>query len=66
MYKINGAIYINLIEEITHKISFDDNQSAYIIEWKNSVDIDDQHDLKQKELDEALDFAVAEILLNKI
>ena len=55
MYKINGAIYINLIEEITHKISFDDNQSAYIIEWKNSVDID-----------EALDFAVAEILLNKI
>lgn len=54
-YKVNGAIYINKINEnLNNGTSLNDNKLPYIMEEKYSVDID-----------EMLDFEVAEILLSK-
>ena len=44
-YKLNGAIYINTIEEISENTSFNDNKIAYIMEKSHSVDIDEPVDL---------------------
>lgn len=45
IYRINGSIYINLINEIDVKTSFNDNQMAFIMEKSHSVDIDDYSDI---------------------
>lgn len=44
IYKVNGAIYINRISQITDKTSFNDNEIGYIMERSHSVDIDDFSD----------------------
>lgn len=48
-YKVNGAIYINLVEEIDSNLSFNDNKVAYIMDTKQSVDIDTIEDFEYAE-----------------
>ena len=44
-YRVNGCIYINKIEEVTVKTSFNDNPIGYVMEQNHSVDIDEMKDL---------------------
>lgn len=53
-YRVNGSIYINLIKEINKETSFNDNRVPYIMQWKNSADIDNM-----------LDFMIAEYLFKQ-
>lgn len=46
IYKLNGAIYINLVSDINKNLSFNDNKYGYIMSNVNSVDIDTELDLK--------------------
>lgn len=46
IYKINGAIYINLASEINENLSFNDNKYGYIMSDLHSIDIDTEIDLK--------------------
>jgi len=50
IYKVNGAIYINLTSNINESLSFNDNEFGYIMNNLNSVDIDTEFDLKLAEL----------------
>ncbi len=45
-FRVNGAIYINLISEITNETSFNDNNIGFIMPNERSIDIDDYVDLK--------------------
>ncbi len=45
-YRVNGAIYINRVEEITSELSFNDNEIGYVMERSHSVDIDSYIDLE--------------------
>lgn len=55
-YKVNGAIYINKIDEnLTKDTSLNDNKLAYIMDEKYDIDIDEHNDLY-----------LAEIMLNSI
>lgn len=55
-YKVNGAIYINKINEnLNNNTSLNDNKVVYIMDEKYDVDID-----------EILDLNIAEILMDKI
>lgn len=44
-YRVNGAIYINALEEINSTTSFNDNELGFVIERSHSVDIDEEQDL---------------------
>lgn len=44
-YEVNGAIYINRVEEVTEGLSFNDNPIPYIMNRDHSVDIDTWDDL---------------------
>lgn len=44
-YFVNGCIYINAINELSIKTSFNDNKIPYIMEKKYSVDIDEMDDI---------------------
>lgn len=44
-YKVNGSIYINMMEEISENTSFNDNVIPYVIESSHAVDIDSFEDL---------------------
>ena len=44
-YRINGAIYINYIEDISESTSFNDNETAFIMSNQHAVDIDDMQDM---------------------
>lgn len=44
-YRINGCIYINEINSISEKTSFNDNPVPYIMEPSHSIDIDELRDL---------------------
>lgn len=44
-YKVNGAIYINAIEEINNDTSFNDNKLGFIMDKSRSVDIDEEKDM---------------------
>ena len=46
-YRVNGAIYINLINEIDINTSFNDNKLGYIMDSAKSIDIDTYEDLEQ-------------------
>ncbi|MEJ8552660.1 acylneuraminate cytidylyltransferase family protein [Tepidibacter sp. Z1-5] len=51
VYKVNGAIYINKINDnFTKDISLNDNKLAYIMDEKYDLDIDEPIDLKKFEL----------------
>ena len=55
-YKVNGAIYINKVDEnLTKDTSLNDNKLAYIMDEKYDIDIDEPNDLY-----------LAEIMLNNI
>ena len=45
-YKINGAIYINRIDEVDENLSFNDNSIPYIMDDTYSIDIDTIEDLQ--------------------
>lgn len=45
-YRVNGSIYINLIEEINVSTSLNDNEVPYIVSKVNAIDIDDYADLE--------------------
>ena len=50
-YMVNGAIYINKIQEnLNLNTSLNDNKLAYIMEQKYNIDIDDMMDLKLVEI----------------
>jgi CMP-N-acetylneuraminic acid synthetase len=49
-YKLNGAIYINMIAEIDESTSFNDNKIAYLMDKSHSIDIDEPFDLLIGEL----------------
>ena len=49
-YRINGAIYINLVTELSPDTSFNDNPIPYIMDKRHSIDIDDMDDLLRVEL----------------
>ena len=53
IYRVNGAIYINQIKELTETTSFNDNELGFIMDRSHSVDID-----------ELSDFALAEYYLS--
>lgn len=44
-YVVNGCIYINAIASINQETSFNDNEYAFIMESRHSVDIDEYKDL---------------------
>lgn len=44
-YRVNGAIYINPITELSKYTSFNDNPIPYVMEKSHSIDIDDVVDL---------------------
>lgn len=45
-YRINGAIYINLINEISENTSLNDNECYYVMSREHSVDIDEYVDIE--------------------
>ncbi len=46
-YRVNGAIYINKIDEMDINTSFNDNVLSYIMDEEKSVDIDTYDDLEK-------------------
>lgn len=48
-YRVNGSIYINKIEDINGKTSFNDNKLAYIMPKNCAIDIDELVDLNVAE-----------------
>ncbi len=44
-FRVNGCIYVNKVEDITDKTSFNDNPVGYVMESTHSVDIDELKDL---------------------
>lgn len=44
-YRVNGCIYINLIDELSESTSFNDNRIPFVMSREHSVDIDEMKDL---------------------
>ncbi len=44
-YRVNGCIYINTINEINERTSFNDNLIPFIMDKSHSIDIDEMSDL---------------------
>lgn len=44
-YRVNGCIYINLIDELNENTSFNDNTVPFVMSREHSVDIDEMKDL---------------------
>ena len=44
-YRVNGCIYINLIDELNESTSFNDNRIPFVMSREHSVDIDEMKDL---------------------
>lgn len=53
-YRVNGAIYVNSISEITPDTSLNDNEIPYVMSAEHSIDIDEMADIR-----------VAEAFINK-
>lgn len=53
-YRVNGSIYVNKVSSLTEETSLNDNPIGYIMPRERSVDID-----------ESVDFAVAEYFLGR-
>lgn len=45
-YRVNGAIYVNFWDELTQDLSLNDNPYGYVMERKDSLDIDTKADLE--------------------
>lgn len=48
-YKVNGALYINKVKELTPQTSLNDNKVPYIMEKNHSTDIDSLSDFQEAE-----------------
>ncbi len=48
-YRVNGAIYINSIPEISEATSFNDNETAFVMPTERCVDIDSMEDIYKAE-----------------
>lgn len=48
-FYVNGCIYINKVDTLTHKTSFNDNPLPYIMAKQYAVDIDEPEDLELAE-----------------
>ncbi len=46
IYKVNGSIYINKIEDITENLSLNDNVNPFIMDSKYDIDIDAFEDIE--------------------
>ena len=46
-YKVNGAIYINVVDEVTTETSFNDNEIGFVMPKEKSVDIDSMEDIEK-------------------
>ncbi|MGN1205618.1 MAG: cytidylyltransferase domain-containing protein [Eubacterium sp.] len=44
-YRVNGAIYINKVSELTHETSFTDNEMGYVLTREHGIDINEPQDL---------------------
>ncbi|MFS0674160.1 cytidylyltransferase domain-containing protein [Ornithinibacillus sp. 179-J 7C1 HS] len=55
IYKVNGAIYINLISSLNHSTSLNDNKLAYIMDKKYDLDIDEPMDIEYFKLTQTID-----------
>lgn len=53
-YRVNGSIYVNKVSSLTEETSLNDNPIGYVMPRERSVDID-----------ESVDFAVAEFFLRR-
>lgn len=49
-YYINGAIYINGMDRLSKDTVFNDNKTAYIMDYLHSIDIDEPFDLEEASL----------------
>ena len=45
-YRVNGAIYVNKVSDLSNSTSFNDNEIGYVMDSLKSVDVDDISDLK--------------------
>lgn len=45
-YRVNGAIYVNAWDELNPELSLNDNTHGFVMEQKDSLDIDSLADLK--------------------
>lgn len=45
-YRVNGSVYVNKIDNLSGKTSFNDNPIPYIIEQSHAIDIDEPLDLE--------------------
>ena len=45
LYRVNGAVYVNLIKKINETTSFNDNEFGYVMTRESSIDIDEPNDL---------------------
>ena len=45
-YRVNGAIYVNFWDELSPSLSLNDNPYGYVMECKDSLDIDTKADLE--------------------
>jgi len=45
-YRVNGAIYVNFWEDLSPTLSLNDNPYGYVMEKKDSLDIDTKADLE--------------------
>lgn len=46
-YRLNGAIYLNLISELSLQTSFNDNAIGYVMSREDSLDIDREEDFRE-------------------
>ena len=44
-YKVNGCIYINMMDGLSEETSFNDNEVGFAMDDSHSVDIDEEKDL---------------------
>lgn len=49
-YYVNGAIYINWVADLNHELSLNDNEYGYVMDRKNSIDINDITDIYKYEI----------------
>ena len=44
IYRINGAVYVNRVADLTKDTSFNDNPVGYVMPVERSIDIDEESD----------------------
>ena len=44
IYRVNGAVYVNRVADLTKNTSFNDNPVGYVMPVERSIDIDEESD----------------------